>query len=255
MNDPQKAKTLSDMTLMEHLTELRKRFIWILIYLILGGIAAYSYSDIVFNLLTKPYFDYFPPNSLIGTGPAEPFILKIKVAVFVGAIAMCPLMFHQIWLFISPGMHDHEKGLVFPFIFFTTILFVTGVICCYQFILPVSFAFFKSQYDSVGITPQIRISEHLSMMIHTLLGFGLIFETPVLTFFLAKLGFITHLTLIKGIRYAIVIIFIVAAVLTPTPDIMNQFLFAVPLMGLYVISIAIAYFVGRTKPIEPQTST
>jgi sec-independent protein translocase protein TatC len=240
--------------LLEHLRELRKRLIAIIAILIAGMILCYNFSQAVFNVLTKPYFDFFPPNSLIGTGPAEPFILKIKVAAFAGMLLMSPLIFHQIWLFISPGLLEHERKKVLPFVFITSSLFLLGTVICYYEILPFTFAFFKGEYDSVGLTPQIRISEHLSLVLQALFGFGIIFEVPVLSYFLAKLGIITHKTLIGGFRYAIVGIFIIAAILTPTPDIFNQCIFAFPLLILYGVSIIVAKL-SEPKAIEEATQS
>ena len=233
------------MSLLDHLKELRKRLLIIFVVVITGAIVSYNFSGVIFALLTNPYFEHFPANSLIGTGPAEPFILKLKVAVFSGILLMSPIIFYQLWLFIVPGLHDNERKMALPFVVITSALFLLGVTICYYTVLPLALAFFRGEYNSVAITPQIRISEHLSLMLRSLLAFGAIFEIPVITYFLAKLGLITHRSLIGSFRYAIVGIFVLAAVLTPTPDIFNQLVFTVPLIILYGISIIIAWAVTK----------
>lgn len=228
----------TEMHLFEHLRELRKRLLFIALGLLAASTAAYSFSGEIFALLAAPYNAQFPNQMLIGTGPAEAFLLKIKVALFAGAIVSSPFTFLQFWLFIAPGLYDNERKLVIPFVISTSALFLFGVYFCYTAVVPVAFSFFADEYRSVGITPAIRMSEHLTVLTQALLGFGAVFEMPVLAFFLARVGLITHRTLIDGGRYAIVIIFIVSAILTP-PDVLSQFLMAIPLLLLYALSILI----------------
>lgn len=228
-----------EMPVLEHLGELRRRLMVSVAAVILGAFFTYTFSTQIFEVLTKPYFDYFPADSLIGTGPAEAFILKLKVAIVTSFFLVSPVLFHQVWLFISPGLYDHERRLVFPFVASTTVLFLLGSWLCYAFIVPVTFAFFREQYASIPVTPQIRISEHLSLMLRAIIGFGVIFETPVLAYFLGRFGVLDHHMLIRWSRYAAVVIFVLAAILTPTPDVLTQTLFALPLFVLYGISILI----------------
>jgi sec-independent protein translocase protein TatC len=243
MNTPPSPIESKEMPFFEHLGELRKRLLYSLLILTLGSVLTYAFSDTLFAVLTKPHFDAFPGNTLIGTGPAEAFVLKLKVALFAALLLTCPLHFLQLWLFIAPGLYNEERRLVIPFLVITTGLFLLGAYLCYELILPFTFSFFRDQYVSIGLTPQIRISEHLSLMMFALLGFGAIFETPVLAYFLARAGLVTHRTLLNGWRYAIVAIFIIAAILTPTPDILTMTLFAIPLLILYGISILVVRWV------------
>lgn len=235
----------SEMPLLEHLREFRKRLIFIIATVLVGAIVSYNHSEFIFDLLSRPYFAYFPQNSLIGTGPAEAFILKIKVAVFTSFGLTLPVTFYHLWKFISPGMHDSERKLALPFIITSTVLFLTGCYLCYVLILPFTLSFFNDQYLSIKVTPQIKISEHLSLMMFAILSFGLMFETPVIFYILAKLDLVTHTTLLKGWRYAVIIIFILAAVLTPTPDVLTMMLFAMPLLALYAMSILIVKVVNK----------
>jgi sec-independent protein translocase protein TatC len=240
----------AEMTIFEHLGELRKRLLISLVAIVAFAILSYSYTSQVFAFLSEPYLSSFKDNLLIGTGPAEAFLLRVKVALFSGAILSAPILFHQLWLFLSPGLYEKERKLFIPFILSATALFLGGVAFCYLVVLPFTFAFFADQYAMIEITPTIRISEHLSMMIQALVGFGVVFEMPIVAFLLGRTGLIDHNTLIGGGRYAIVIIFIVSAVLTP-PDVLTQLLMAIPLLILYGISIFIVWFAQRSTPESP----
>lgn len=234
------------MDLLDHLRELRKRLILSILAVLLASTIGYFYTGPVFRLLSGPYFEAFPGQIMIGTGPAEAFVLRLKLSVFSGIMLASPFLFLQLWLFVSPGLYSEEKRLVVPFLLSTTLLLLGGVWFCYQVVMPFSFAFFYDQYRELGITPTITISEHMSFMTWGILGFGLVFEMPVVAYFLAKLGTIDSRMLIGGFRYAVVVIFVVAAVLTP-PDVLTQFLMAGPLLILYGISIVVVHF---TRPID-----
>lgn len=236
---------LLEMDLWGHLAELRKRLFIIALSVVVLAVASYSFSTQIFDFLNRPYFAVFPENSLIGTGPAEAFMIKIKVAIFSGIILALPLIFFQIWLFVAPGLHENEKKLALPFVFATTLLFFLGSWFCYQIVFPFAMQFFLDQYTSVGITPTVRLTEQLSLMTRTILAFGVMFELPVLCFILGRLGVINYRMMLSGFRYAIVIIFIVAAVLTP-PDVITQFLLAIPLLLLYGISILVVKHTGKS---------
>jgi sec-independent protein translocase protein TatC len=184
---------------------------------------------------------------LIGTSPTEAWILKLKVSVVAGAFLMAPALFHQLWLFIAPGLYVHERRMVLPFILLSTTLFVGGAIFCYLSVLPLSYAFFHDEFRSIGVTPTIRIGDHISMTITTLVGFGAVFELPLITYFLARIGVVDHTVLLRFFRHAVVGIFLIAAIITP-PDVFTQFLMAVPLTILYTISIGIAYLVTKRRP-------
>ena len=226
------------MGLLEHLAELRTRLLWIALAVLVGAIVSYNFSNQIFSIINQPITTAFTKAQLIGTGPAEAFILRIKVSIFSGLILTSPLIFWQIWLFITPGLYEIERRLAIPFVILTTFLFLLGAVFCHKIILPISYAFFQSEYDKISIIPQIRISEHLSMVISTVLAFGVAFELPIIAYLLGKAGLLTDQTLIAAGRYAIVAIFIIAGVLTP-PDVFSQFLLAGPLLILYGISILV----------------
>jgi sec-independent protein translocase protein TatC len=234
------------MHLMDHLRELRKRLVVSFMLITVGAVGAYWYAGELFAVLCAPYFQAFPNSPLIGTSPTEAWVLKLKVAVVAGAFVMSPALFHQVWLFISPGLYTHERRLVLPFVFLSTALFLGGAIFCYISVLPLSYAFFHDEFKSIGVTPTIRIGEQISMTVATVVGFGAVFELPLVTYFLARLGIVDHTVLIRFFRHAVVAIFFIAAVITP-PDVFTQFLMAVPLTALYAISIAIAYLVTKNR--------
>lgn len=235
-HDPHEKK----MHLMDHLRELRKRLIVSSIVIAAGAVCAYLYAGQIFAIVCAPYFAAFPNSPLIGTSPTEAWVLKLKVSVFAGALLTSPILFHQLWLFVAPGLYAHERKLVVPFIALSTALFCGGALFCYRMVLPLTFAFFHDEFTSIGVTPTIRVGDQVSMTVTALAGFGAVFELPLLTFFLARIGVIDHTFLLSWFKHAVVVIFVVAAVLTP-PDVLTQFLMAGPLLILYVISIGIAY--------------
>jgi sec-independent protein translocase protein TatC len=232
------------MGVMEHLRELRKRLMYSAIAVAIGAIAAYFYSSEVFALLSAPYLAGFGGAPLIGTSPAEAWLLKVKVAIFCGALITSPILFYQVWAFIAPGLYERERRWVVPYVLISSILFLGGAAFCYYSVLPMTLSFFRDEFASIGVTPTIKIGEHVSMTIVTLLGFGVVFELPLLTLILARAGIVDHHFLIRWYRQAILIIFIISAIITP-PDVLSQMLLAVPLLILYAISIGIALIAGR----------
>lgn len=233
----------SDISFMDHLRELRKRLILALSFILVGSVLCYFIAPSLFAFLCYPYYRAFPANTIIGTGPAEAIILRINVSIFAGAITVSPLLFHQLWLFVAPGLHDTEKRLVIPFVALSSLLFLVGISFCYFIMLPLSMHFFVQQYIELGLSPQVRMSEHLSLVLHLLIAFGVIFEMPVLAYFLARAGVIHYESLLAWGRYGIVAIFVVSAILTP-PDVVSQLAMAFPLLGLYGISLLIVRYAG-----------
>jgi sec-independent protein translocase protein TatC len=250
------------MPLTAHLEELRTRIIRSLLGIAAGFLASYGFSEWLVAWLLKPLTAIRPDQALvIGTGVTDAFFTKLKVAGVAGVFVASPIVFYQAWQFIAPGLYERERRVALPFSVAATFFFVCGAAFCYYLVFPVAFRFFLDEFTSVGISPQIRVSEYLTFTSRMLLAFGATFELPVVTFFLARIGLVTHRMMIAGARYAIVVIFIVAAVLTPGPDVASQMLMATPLLVLYALSIGIAYMVGRpaaetsdeTEPEVPAT--
>jgi sec-independent protein translocase protein TatC len=236
------------MPLTQHLEELRWRLIRALLAATVGAVICYNWADVLFAFLIRPLTAYSnEPVQLIGTGVTEAFFTKLKVSLIGGVFLGSPVIFFQVWKFVAPGLYEQEKRYVVPFVAFATIFFVLGAAFCYLSVFPISYAFFLDQYKEIKITPALRISEYLSFSARMLLAFGLTFELPVITFFMARLGVVTHRMMLGYLRYAVLGIFIVAAILTPGPDIASQLLMAAPLFVLYIISILVAYVFGKKK--------
>lgn len=235
--------TKSEMPFLEHLSELRTCMIRAFAGITIATILSYYWSDVVFQLLTKPIKENFADIILIGTGPAEAFMVKIKAAFISGFILSSPYSSLQLWNFISPGMHESEKKFAIPFIFSTCLFFILGILFCYYAVFPFAFKFFKDEYLSIGINANIKIGEYLSFITKLLIVFGFVFEIPIISYLLARMGLLTHTWLISKMRYAIVGIFVIAGVLTP-PDVISQLLLAAPLIVFYGLCIAITYLVN-----------
>ncbi len=237
------------MPLTAHLEELRWRLIKALLAITVAFIAVYNFSDVLFEILTRPLIALQEgPVQLIGTGVTEAFFTKLKVSAIAALFLASPVIFYQLWLFVAPGLYDTEKRYARPFVCFATLFFVLGAVFCYLVVFPVGYRFFLAEYATIGVSPSIRISEYLSFTSRMLLAFGMTFEMPVVTFFLARLGFVTHQVMLRYFRYAVLVIVIVAAVLTPGPDVASQMLMAGPLLVLYIISIGVAYMFAQTPP-------
>ena len=235
------------LSLTAHLEELRKRLIRILIAVGVGFFACYYFRDYLFKVITKPLVEALPKNShMIYTGLPEAFFIYMKIAFFASLFLTSPYIFYQIWRFIAPGLYHHERRHVLPFVLSSTFLFVSGILFGYYLALPPAFEFFVA-FSSDFLKPMISFREYLSFSLKMLLAFGISFELPVFIFFMARLGIVNAKMLRKQRRYAILIIFIVAAVLTPSPDAFSQILMAIPLMVLYEISIFLAKYAEKKR--------
>jgi sec-independent protein translocase protein TatC len=230
------------MTFTEHLEELRSCLVKSFAAIIVASGFCYFFSDRIFGFIVDPLRQNLGPGqSLIGTGVTEAFFVEIKVAMAAGVLLSCPFLFYQIWRFAAPGLSGSEKRWVLPFVLFATLFFVGGAYFCYRVVLPVAFRYFIEQYGTMGVTPAIRIGDYFTFFFRLVLAFGVTFELPVFTFFLVRLGIWDYRFMLRSFRYAIVAVFIIAAMLTPTPDIINQSLLALPMLLLYVASIGVAY--------------
>jgi len=244
------------MTFTEHLEELRWRLLKSLGAVALAFGLCYLESDRIFAFMVAPLQQSLRPGqSLIGTGVTEAFFIEMKVGIVGGVFLACPVIFYQIWRFLAPGLLGAEKKMVIPFVFCATSFFLGGAYFCYRIVLPVAFSYFIDQYLSLAVTPEIRIGEYFSFFFRMVLAFGITFEMPVFTFFLVRLGIVNYRLMWRSFRYAIVLIFIAAAILTPTPDIINQSLLAAPMLVLYLLSILVAYIWRKERPEQPEERT
>jgi len=230
------------MPLTGHLQELRSCLVKSLLALAVGFALCYANVENLFFYLTAPLTRIDSPGlTLIGTAVVEAFFTKLKVAFIAGLFIALPVILRQIWRFVAPGLYEHEKRYARNFVFFGTLFFLLGAWFCYRVIFQLGFEVLLRRYEAIQVRPAIRIGEYLSFASELMLAFGVVFELPVVAYFLTRVGLIDHGFLIRHFRYAIVVIFIVAAVLTP-PDLVAMILLTVPLTLLYGVSVGVAYF-------------
>ena len=237
----------SNMTLTEHLEDLRWGLLRSVVAIVIASSVCYYFSDAIFGFMVAPLRQNLQPGqNLIGTSVTEAFFSELKVALAAGVLFSSPYIFYQVWRFVAPGLSGGEKKLVVPFVLSATLFFIGGAYFCYRIVLPVAFKYFIEQYTTMGVTPAIRIGEYFTFFFRMVLAFSVTFELPVFTFFLVRLGIWNYRLMISSFRYALIAIFVLAAMLTPTPDVINQSLLALPMLVLYVLSIGVAY-VWRRK--------
>lgn len=235
----------------QHLEELRKRLIISFIAVAVGFLISYFFKERIFEWLMKPLLQVLPQgdsHKLIYTAPHEAFVTYLKVSFIAGVGLASPVIIFEIWRFIAPGLYHNERRYVLPIVFFSTIFFVGGALFGYFIVFPFGFKFFVS-FANDFITPMISTREFTSFATRLLLAFGLVFEMPVFAFFLARLGLLSARFMKKQRKYAILLIFVGAAVLTP-PDVVSQMLMAFPLLLLYEISVWIVAIFGRKEKAE-----
>lgn len=243
-NDDELDEDEAPMTFLEHLEELRKRFIRIFLACLVGFLACYSFAKPLFSLLMAPLVAVLPENStLIFTSLPEGFVTYLKVAFVAGIFSVSPYIFAQIWGFIAPGLYEHERKWMIPLAFLSAFFFVGGALFGYYVVFPFGCEFFMGFADEF-IRPMPTLREYLGFSLKLLFAFGVIFELPLFIFFLARLGVVTSEGLRAKRKYAILICFICSAILTP-PDVMTQTLMAGPLIFLYEVGIWVAYFFGK----------
>ncbi|OCR88685.1 preprotein translocase subunit TatC [Campylobacter fetus subsp. testudinum] len=234
-----------------HLIELRKRLIISAFAVIVCFIICFNFWNPILAYMSAPLKAVLPAGSnIIFTQVAEPFFTAMKVAFFAGLLLALPVIFWQFWLFVAPGLYENEKKYVIPFVISATLMFLVGAAFCYYFVVPVGFHFLIN-FGGELFQALPSIGDYVGFFTKLIVAFGISFELPVVTFFLAKLGMIDDKALKGFFRYAIVIIFIFAAIMTP-PDVLSQFLLAIPLIALYALSIFIAKVVNPAKKDEEE---
>ena len=233
---------LKEMTFLDHLEELRWRIVKALIALVILTVISFNYSNEILLFVIKPYH-----GKLIYTAPGGAFIIRIKLSMFAGLIFSSPVIFYQLWQFVAPGLFKNERKYFVLILFITTFCFLVGAVFAYRFVLPAMLDFFAT-YQTDQLQAYVSVDEYFSLLINFVLAMGGVFELPVVSFFLAKLGILSPQFLKEKRRYAIVIIFIVAAVITPSPDFISQFMIAIPLLVLYEISVFVTKYAVRKTP-------
>ncbi|MGO8794075.1 MAG: twin-arginine translocase subunit TatC [Candidatus Sulfotelmatobacter sp.] len=240
-----KREAMPTMGFLDHLEELRTRLVYSIAAVAVGFFACWGYREKIYGVMQKPIVDALRAHNvsdkLVYLNPVDPFNLYLKIAAIAGLFLTSPFVLYQVWMFISPGLYRNEKRYVMPFMVSTIALFSTGGYFGYRVVYPRALDFligFGAQFQ-----PMITISEYTSLFLSIVLGMGLVFEMPIIIFFLALMGIVSAGFMWKNFRYAILLIFIVAAIVTPTPDILSMCIFAAPMVGLYIASIGIAWMV------------
>ncbi len=235
------------MPLTSHLEELRKRLVRSLIAIGITFLGCFAFKEEIFRIIAQPLISVLPEGThMVYTGLPEAFFTYIKVSFYAGIFVASPVVFYQVWKFISPGLFTKEKKFVVPFVITSTLLFVIGVCFGYFLVLPSAYKFFL-EFTTDFLKPMLSMREYLSLTLKLLLAFGIIFEIPVFLFFMTKIGLVTPRKLARMRRYAIVICFIIAAIITPTPDAFTQTMMAVPMIILYEIGIIVSKLAVRRK--------
>ena len=234
----------SRMSLWEHLEELRKRLVICIITLLAGFVVCWFFREPIFNVVQAPFVRFVEKGDRLSfISLTEPIMVYMKVSALASLIFTSPIIITQLWLFISPGLYKKERMYALPFIFFSTVFFLTGCLFCYYYVFPFACRYFLEVGNQ--FKQEVRVDDYFSLFSKLTLAIGLIFETPILAFFLARFGIINHHILLSKMKYAILLAFVISAVITPTPDMVTQSILAVPMIGLYAVSILVAWIFGK----------
>lgn len=239
-------ETLSDtgrMSFLDHLGELRVRLLRALLAVSLCFAVAWSQSRRIFRIFVQPIQPFLGGHKLVFLEVTEPFLLYMKVSLLVAIFAASPLILYQLWAFVSPGLYPKEKRYAAPFILIASLFFLGGGLFGYLVAFPYAARFLLS--IAGDFQPALTVRSLFGFESKIILGMGLVFEMPVAIFLLSRLGVVSPAFLLRNLKYAVLIIFIVAAVVTPTPDVITQCIFALPMLGLYLLGIGAAYLVPR----------
>jgi sec-independent protein translocase protein TatC len=235
------------MSFLEHLDELRKRIINAVLGVLVGVIVSFFFIQEIYVFLTGPAVRSLPPGrQLMYTQPGEAFSLYVQISLIAGAVFASPLIMYQVWKFIAPGLYTNEKRFAIPFVLFSTIGFIGGAAFNHYLAFPFIMVFFGS-FDTPSLAFMPRLADVFGLYTKLLLGIGVVFQMPTVVFFLAKMGVVSARFLIKQFKMALLLIFIIAAVITPTGDPMTLGIFAAPMIVLYGVSIVVAWLFGPKR--------
>lgn len=232
------------MTFLEHLEDLRKRLFNSVIALLIAVFPAWFFAKDLYRIIAHPLEKYLPEGTRLAYGTlSAPFMIYMKTAFIAALFFMSPFIFLQLWYFIAPGLYQKEKKYVVPFVLMTSVFFIGGAAFGYFVVFPFACRFFLNL--GADFQPVIMIDKYFTFALRILIGIGVVFELPTLVFFLSRMGLVTARWMIKKFKYAVLVAFIIAAVITPTPDMMTQSIIAIPMLMLYGLSIGIALLFGK----------
>ena len=231
----------------DHLTELRRRLAWIVGAIVIGAIVSFNFAEQIFGFLLAPATEALGAKNsqLQAIAPTEIFFTYLKCAALAGFVLSLPVVFWQIWAFVAPGLYSSERSAIVPFVLVSSLLFGGGAIFGYTMVFPLMFDFF-SQFDNEFVESAWTMREVFNLTTRLFLAFGIAFELPVLVFFLSISGIVDAKTLLKGTPYAILGVFVAAAILTP-PDWVSQIFLAIPMIGLYLLGVGVAFVFGGSR--------
>jgi sec-independent protein translocase protein TatC len=236
------------MSFLEHLDELRTRLMYSLLSLAVGIGIACLFLNRIYEFVMRPLQQMLPAGGqLIYTAAPEAFMLYIRIAIIAGLIIAAPLIMWQLWLFVAPALYAKERRFAIPFVLLSSIGFIGGAAFSHYVVFPLMWRFFAG-FSSDFVTFMPRIEDAFGLYMRMIVGLAVVFQMPSLAFFLAKMGVLTARWMIKSFKYAVLVIFIVAAVITPSADMASQMIVGVPMIGLYVLSILIAWLFGKKRP-------
>jgi sec-independent protein translocase protein TatC len=239
------------MSFLDHLDELRRRIVNACIAIAIGIALTFYWIDRIFNFILAPTRAALPEGvKLVYTQPGEAFSLYITIALIAGIVVATPYIMLQVWMFIAPGLYSNEKRMAIPFVLLTTVGFIAGAAFNHWVAFPYLMVFFGS-FNTPDLAFMPKLEDVFGLYSKMLLGMGLVFQMPAVVYFLARMGLVTARFLASNIKYAILIIFVVAAVITPSGDMMTQTIFAAPMVGLYLLSIVIAWAVRPRRAAAP----
>ena len=240
------AEELPRMSLIEHLEELRNRIVKSLIAVVVGFLVCWSFAAEIFEFLARPVKELLPEGTqLVYLSVTDPFVLYVKVAGLTSLFAVSPIVAYQFWRFVAPGLYNRERRYALPFVFFASLFFVGGGAFAYYVVFPFAAEFLLGLGE--GLQAVLTVDRYFRFLLTIILGLGLMFELPIVILLLAQIGVVTPGFLMRHFRWAVLIIFVVAALITPTPDVVNLCLFAVPTIGLYLVGVGAAAIVTRGK--------
>jgi sec-independent protein translocase protein TatC len=240
------------MSFLDHLGELRRRLIRAFIAVLIAFLGCVAFSERLFQVISAPIVRLLPKDTgLVFTGLPDPFFIYLKVSFIAGIFIALPYCIYEMWKFVYPGLHKHERKLAIPFIMSATLLFYAGAAFAYFLVFPAAFKFFLG-FQTAELKAMISIREYVHLVLMLTLAFAGIFETPILIVFLGLLGVVSSGFLKSGRRYFVVLAFIIAAFLTPTPDVINQTLMAVPLIFFYEVGIQVLGILERRREREDE---